>query len=267
MTTLRHLSSLADFRACVQLQRDTWGEGFSDVVPASLLQVSQKIGGLLAGAFEGEDLVGFVYSLLAMHEGRIAHWSHMLAVHESARGMGLGRRLKLFQREALLGHGVDTVFWTFDPMVARNAHLNINRLGAVVVRYVANMYGDETGSPLHAGGETDRFIVRWDLESQRTKWAVEGELAPQYAGYPDDQNAIEAPELGGGTLFELPEGDEVFVEIPADLAAAVAAGPDLRAWRDNVRRAFAEYLRRGYDVQSLYRDAASQRCFYYLRRR
>ncbi len=266
MAHLRSLASLEELRACVALQRTTWGEGFYDVVPASILQVSQKIGGFVAGAFEDDELVGFVYSLLGRFEGTLAHWSHMLAVHPSARGRGLGRRLKLFQRQELLGDGIDTIFWTFDPLVAQNAHLNLNRLGASVLRYVPNMYGADTGSPLHAGGETDRFIVRWELEGRRTRRAVDGEFVQPRTGILEEHCVVPRPETGEMPSRDLPGGDEVFIEIPTDLGAHVANADDLVRWRTTIRHACMTYLRRGYAVQSLFRDTEADRCYYFMRR-
>ena len=222
MIRLRHLESMEDFHACVRLQEETWGEGFAERVPASILKISQKIGGLVGGAMEGDRLVGFVYSLLGIQSGKVVQWSHMLAVHPEARGHGLGRRLKLFQRDELLKRGVHTVFWTFDPMAAGNAHLNLNRLGVLVVGYEPDMYGSETGSPLHAGGPTDRFVVRWDLKSQRVRWAVEGDVAHDEAGALDEVPIVGPPDGPGdpGTDDEWPEADAVRVEIPCDLRLA-----------------------------------------------
>lgn len=261
--SLRPLAGPEELEACVELQGAVWGEGFTDRVPAAILQVTQKIGGFLGGAFDGERLVGFVYSLLGSQEGQVIHWSHMLGVHPDARGEGLGRRLKLFQREELLERGVRRVLWTFDPMSSRNAHLNINRLGAHVVEYVPNMYGAATGSPLHTG-ETDRFVVRWDLDSARVKWAVESDLPRE-----PPRAAFEAPIVapaslaGGAEELEALE-DPVRIAVPPDLRAL---GPrDLQIWRESIRRAFLAYLRRGYAVQSFHREPASRRCTYVLGR-
>ena len=261
----------------MRLQRATWGDGFADIVPASILQVSQKIGGFAGGAFEGDHLIGFIYSLLGRFEGVEAHWSHMLAVLPSARGAGLGRRLKLFQRDAVRASGIGTIFWTYDPMVARNGHMNLNRLGAAVLRYVPNMYGAGTGSPLHAGGDTDRFIVRWDLDGAATRRAI-GEGSARSARrlaapLPDpirvvargDAAGDEGGDLPGGGGGGFPEDDEVFVEIPADVES-LPPDQSLVRWRETVRDAVTTYLRRGYEVQSLVANRASGRCFYVLRR-
>src|SRR5690554_3674198 len=145
---VRRPATLEEFRACVELQRETWGAGFDECVPAAILKVSQRVGGVTAGAFDGEGrLLGFVFGLTGLERGRPVHWSHMLAVRPEWRDVGLGRRLKAYQREAVRGLGVDTILWTFDPLVARNAHLNLNRLGVQVVEYVPDMYG-ATGSAL-----------------------------------------------------------------------------------------------------------------------
>lgn len=265
MAELRHLEGREELAACVELQRRTWGEDFTECVPASILQVSQKIGGMLGGAWDGDRLVGFVYSLIGFQEGHPAHWSHMLAVDPDARGHGLGRRLKLFQRDELLKRGVKRVFWTFDPMVARNAHLNINRLGATVVGFIPNMYGDTTGSPLHHG-PTDRFVLRWELDSQRVRWAVESEAGQGPSEAFHEAPVIRPPESGRmQTDSELPETDTVRIEIPCDLTETMPEA--LPEWRALVRDAFLTYLRRGYAVQSFHRESsAAIRCSYFLRR-
>ena len=269
MTEFRALETLEEWRACVQLQETTWGEGFTDIVPASILQVSQKMGGLAGGAFEDGRMMGFVYSLLGRFEGVPSHWSHMLAVHPSARGRGLGRDLKLFQRESVRSGGIGTIFWTYDPMVARNGHLNLNRLGATVLRYAPNMYGADTGSPLHAGGETDRFIVRWDLDGPETRRAL-GKAHRRSAGrlhvpLPDPARVVPRPGGRGAASDALPGGDEVFIEVPADVES-LPPDRSLVQWRETVRDAFVAYLRRGYAVESLVRNPTANRCFYVVRR-
>lgn len=267
--TLRHLERLAEFDACVNLQRVTWGDTFSEFVPGSLLFVTQKVGGLVAGAFTEEDrLVGFVFSLQGTRDDVPVHWSHMLAVHPDARGRGLGRKLKLFQREELLKKGVDRVFWTFDPLIARNAYLNLNRLGADIAGYVPNMYGRETGSPLHSIGDTDRLIVQWELRSQRTLWAIEGELI-QTSEAASEAPVVSPPDpserLGGPP--ELPDTTSVLIEIPFDARELTEQSPaEAQRWRKATRRAFLHYLEKGYTVQSLHRAIRRHRCFYFLRR-
>src|SRR5205085_11522647 len=140
---VRPLRTLEELHACVELQRETWGNEFTDVVPASILKVSQRVGGVAAGAFNEQNrLLGFVYGLTGIENGRIVHWSDMLAVRPEARNLGLGRRLKEFQRRAVQKLGGVVIYWTYDPLVARNAHLNFNVFGVCIAEYVENMYGE-----------------------------------------------------------------------------------------------------------------------------
>ncbi|MGD2218255.1 MAG: GNAT family N-acetyltransferase, partial [Gemmatimonadales bacterium] len=140
--TIRPLESRDDFLQCVALQHETWGEDFEECVPPSILQVSQKVGGVSAGAFDADGrLVGFVFGLSGVRHGRLAHWSDMLAVREELRGRGLGQRLKAYQLSQLLERGIEVAYWTYDPLEAGNANININRLSAFPVEYVPNMYG------------------------------------------------------------------------------------------------------------------------------
>jgi Uncharacterized conserved protein len=155
--TVRSITGRAECQACVALQSEIWGR--EDAVPASVLQVASHVGGIVAGAFAPDgELVGFVFGLPALIGGTIVHWSHALGVRDSARNAGVGRLLKEYQRTELARRGVDRMYWTYDPLVAKNAHLNLNLLGARVVEYVRDMYGT-TASPLHNGLATDRLVV------------------------------------------------------------------------------------------------------------
>ena len=261
--TIRHLSRAGDHASCVELQRETWGDAEDVLVPAAVLQVSQKIGGLVAGAFDDDGrMLGCVYSLAGHREGVQAHWSHMLAVTPDARGAGLGQKLKLYQRQEVMADGIDTIFWTYDPLVSRNAHLNLNRLGAEVVQFVPNMYG-ETGSPLHAGGQTDRFVVRWRLRSRRATSAIDSTHTMP------DPVVTSAPVVG--QLEDLPEpipdADLLRLEVPVDLERLMAAGsPEPLAWRAASRRTLEACIEAGYRVRGFYRDREADRSFYWLAR-
>jgi predicted GNAT superfamily acetyltransferase len=261
--TFRALSSVPDFAACVELQRATWGRNFSDVVPLSILKITQKAGGIAAGAFSPEGLLlGFVYGLTGYVDGRPFHWSHMLAIDRAARDLGLGTRLKLYQREVLLAVGVEEVRWTFDPLEARNAHLNFNHLGAEVAEYVEEMYEGEEGSELFEGIGTDRFILSWKIAGER----VERALADRRAGCAEPFS--EAPVVNpGGAVEELPDAPRVRIEIPESIQDLKAERPDAGgAWRESTRRAFQAYLARGYRVEAFYRDSAEHQCWYGLER-
>jgi predicted GNAT superfamily acetyltransferase len=266
---LRRLSTPEDYKECVNLQEETWGGGFSEHVPASILMVSQKLGGVTAGAFnEHGGMIGFVFGLTGVNEGRLVHWSDMLAVRKDVRGLGLGKILKLYQRDLLIPLGVEEIYWTYDPLVARNAHLNLVRLGAEVAEYVVEMYPDDSRSELHRGIGMDRFVVVWRITSQRVNRIL--------AGTPDQlPNALlDAPVVNtkqgsdgrrSPSEGELKSWPSVKVEIPLDIHAVRDESPDIAyGWRASTRRAFLHYLENGYKVRGFHRDASSGRCFYIL---
>ena len=137
MAALRDLTTLEEFRAVERLESEIWGP--IDLVPVPILAVTIQRGAVLVGAFAGDRLIGFVYSFPALkpEEPKPSHWSHMLGVHPDHRGSGLGRELKLAQRDRVLALGLDLVEWTYDPLQATNAHLNFVTLGTVVEEYAA----------------------------------------------------------------------------------------------------------------------------------
>jgi predicted GNAT superfamily acetyltransferase len=227
--TIRHVHTGEELDTCVALQRTIWGETFKEAVPRAILMIAGKLSGVVAGAFDGDRMVGFVFGLTGLREGRLAHWSDMLAVDPSYRDHGIGRQLKAFQREAVLALGVTDMYWTYDPLVARNAHFNLNRLGAEVVEYVTDMYGT-TGSTLHGNVATDRFVVRWRLTAPR---------------------ATPPP----------PGADDRRVAVPSDADAASVEWP---SWRAETRAAFLEAMAEGYRVVAFDSDGA--RAYYRLAR-
>jgi predicted GNAT superfamily acetyltransferase len=252
---IRPLEAWDEFTACQALQREVWGEGFEDVVPASLLKVVREIEGVVSGAFHpDEGLVGFVFGLAGTRDGRAVHWSHMLAVRDGHRGRGLGRRLKEHQRRLVLEAGISETYWTFDPLVARNAHFNLNRLGVRVVDYAPQMYG-ETGSRLHEGLGTDRFVVVWDLKAYEPGEARGATGRPRPSGSPD--GAPDGLPAGGGSDgTSFPGGEEgpdlppvIRVEVPSDIHAVRDRDPaEAARWRERTREAFLSGLDAGYRI-------------------
>jgi len=257
----RAFDTIEDARKCAALQAEIWGEAFADQVPASLLRVATGIGGLAIGAFDATGtLVGFVFSLAGVRENEPIHWSHMLAVRESARGAGVGRHLKEMQRSELARRGIARVLWTFDPLQARNAHLNVNRLGVHVIDYVENMYGI-TASPLHHGLATDRLVVMMPTSpAEHARPAVPSDLnggIPVLTPFPRP----------GDISIDLDDttAPVVMIEIPTDLQQVVSATPSIATvWRQSTRGAFQRALRDGYQVSGFRRDAAADRSFYVL---
>jgi predicted GNAT superfamily acetyltransferase len=173
--SIRQLTDREDLKAVVRLQRQIWGFEDVDLIPLRLFVVASKIGGQVYGAFDGAQLVGFCMAIPGLKPGGKTYLhSHMLGVLPEYRNTGVGRRLKLTQRDDALARGIDLIEWTFDPLELKNAFFNIERLGAIVRRYVPNQYGT-TSSPLHGGLPTDRCIAEWWIASPRVKAILAGQ--------------------------------------------------------------------------------------------
>jgi predicted GNAT superfamily acetyltransferase len=212
---IRPCEGFEELSACVQLQVEVWGYGDRDVVPRRVFIVSKQIGGQVMGAFdtslpgassEGnpENLVGFAMALPGITQGRPYLHSHMLAVNPEYRNRGIGRRLKLFQRDEALRRGIRRMEWTFDPLEIKNSFLNVAKLGAIVRRYAVNFYG-VSSSRLHGQVPTDRLYAEWWLDSDwvssilggkaKTVPAVEQEISvpnqiAQWRHSPADQERV-----------------------------------------------------------------------------
>ncbi len=167
-TVLRRCHSIEEFRACVALQKDVWNFTDAELVPLRMFVVADKVGGQVMGAFDGKEMVGFALSVPGTRTGHVYLHSHMLAVRKDHRNSGLGRRLKLLQREDALDRGIELIEWTFDPLEIKNAYLNLEKLGAIARRYNINQYGI-TSSPLQGGLPSDRLIAEWWLKSKRVE--------------------------------------------------------------------------------------------------
>jgi len=247
---IRRVETLAEYDECVRIERETWGETFTEMVSATVLRITQEMGGVTAAAFDASGaMLGFVFGITGVRFGELAHWSDMLAVRPHAQNLGLGTRLKHFQRDQLVPLGVRRMYWTYDPLVARNAHLNLQRLGARAAEYRVNFYGEDTGSVVHAGLGTDRFIIDWEFASAGPR-----EITPR----PDAP--IANPTDGSGTpaTIELPDADAVRILIPPDIHAVLASTPAVaHQWRATTRRAFEWYLGRGYRVAGFDRGDSS----------
>ena len=237
---IRPLSGHAEMEQCVALQRITWGAGFDQLVPSAILWVAQRTGGIASGAFDRTGrLLGFVFGISGIADGRLIHWSDMLAVHPDARGAGVGIALKLHQREQLLARGIETVYWTFDPLEARNAHINFRRLGVIAREYLRDVYG-ETGSDLHAGIGTDRLVADWQLASARVRHRLT-----------DGPAGADEPATGAAG----PAG-AVRIPVPLDIQTLKRNAPEAaRALRQRTRAQFEQHLASGLAVVDAIRGA------------
>jgi predicted GNAT superfamily acetyltransferase len=173
---IQHCHGIAEFEACVRLERAVWKSADIDVVPIPLFVVAAETGGQVLGAFQGSELVGFTLAIAGWRHRKPFLHSHMTAVLADYRDRGIGRKLKVFQRQDALARGIGLIEWTFDQLVMKNAYFNFMRLGRVARRYIPNAYGITT-SPLHASLPTDRLVVEWHLRSPRVRRVLAGKRA------------------------------------------------------------------------------------------
>ncbi len=265
--TYRDLATLDDFARVVELERLIWGPGYDDVVPVPVLVVSAHTGGILIGAFADEGMVGFVYSLPAIRDGRPTQWSHMTGVVDEYRSAGVGYELKRLQRERALALGIDLIEWTFDPLQAMNAHFNFAKLGVTAGTYEENLYG-ASASPLHKGNPTDRFVAEWWIRGDRVARRVAGEtpLAPVMTVEPVNRARTAGEWLEPGDASLDLEASRLGVEIPLGFTDMLTRTPDLAlAWRYATRDIFSTYFGRGYRAIEFFLDRPGRRGWYLLR--
>ncbi len=255
--TIHPLRDALELHAAVELQKEIWGDDFTEAIPASVLKVVQQVGGIAIGAFVESRLVGLLFGISGIRDGQITHWSDTLAVLPEYRDLGIGRRLKHQQRDTLLAEGVEKVHWTFDPLESRNAYVNLVRLGATAGEYRRDFYG-VTASILHGGLETDRLVATWEIRSDRVVRRLAGERGWK------DSSAEDAPLVNpwrsGGRLPLAGEPDlavaapAVRLAIPADVQQLMTLSPAVALeWRRTTRAAFEVYFGRGYAATNLVR--------------
>lgn len=235
--TIRPCETLEELAACVKIQKEVWGYAEHELYPLRLFVNLGKIGGHVLGAFTAQNrLVGFVASLPAWHGDRRYYHSLSLGVVSGHENRGLGRRLKLEQRRMALRAGLDCIQWTFDPLRAKNAYLNIARLGAIVRRYFPDYYG-QVDSRLQKGLPSDRVIAEWWIKSPRVRRAIRG-AAPR--------SARKQPAA--------------IVEIPADLGTLLRNRPgEARACQQRVREQLQRYFAEGLAATGFVYDRQSAR--------
>ena len=187
---IRQLTHLDEFRDVLRLQQEIWGFADVELLPLRFLVVVSRVGGHVFGAYDGAEMIAFCFAIPGLKPSNLPYLhSHMLGVQPGYRDTGIGRKLKLRQREEALARGLNLIEWTFDPMELKNAYLNIVKLGAIVRRYSENQYG-VTASPLHGGLPTDRCYAEWWLSEDRPK----GTNIVERIAYPFDIARIRAED-------------------------------------------------------------------------
>ncbi len=171
--SVRRCTTHSEYRACVDLQIAVWRFDPLDVVSSQLLVVAAETGGQIFGAFDGDRMIGFAQSFAAGRDGKLYLHSHMLAVLPEYQNRGIGRLLKMAQRDDALARGIDRIEWTFDPLQSLNAYFNVVRLGAIANRYACDFYG-ASSSPLHANLPTDRLVAEWFVGSPQVAACLAG---------------------------------------------------------------------------------------------
>jgi predicted GNAT superfamily acetyltransferase len=234
---IRKCQSLEEFHLCVALQREIWQEADLEIEPATAFVVAANTGGQVLGAFDGERLAGYTLAVAGIRDGLPYLHSHMTGVRAGYRDRGIGRMLKLFQREEALSRNIRLICWTFDPLEFRNAYFNFNRLGAISRIYLPNFYG-VTSSPLHRGLATDRLLAEWHLDSPRVMAAA--------AGVP-----VQIPEFPA--VIEMPAASDDGPSVIPGQSSEQLAGI-----QERLRNEFTKYFQRRYAAVAVRRDAAAR---------
>src|SRR5512136_429133 len=272
--TIRLLETPEEMSALETLQREVWSMPDLEVVPKDMLLAAVHNGGLTIGAFAEEHLVGAVFGFPGFYNTpdgpRIKHHSHFLAVHPDWRSQGIGFALKRAQWQMIRKQGIDRITWTHDPLISRNAHLNIFRLGAVCNTYLRFAYGDMQDG-LNAGLASDRFQVDWWLNTERVKRRLSRRSRPALtlSHYRAAEATLLEARLDRESVARPSEellaltGNLFLVEIPFDFPALKAVDLCLaRDWRFYTREVFENAFAAGYLVTDFIYD--NGRSFYVL---
>jgi len=272
--TIRLLETPEEMTAVEALQRLFWPGSETDVIPAHMLLAAVHNGGLVLGAFVEDDLVGVSFGFPGIYttpDGpRLKHHSHILGVHPDWNGKGIGFALKRAQWQMVRKQGLDRITWTYNPLLSRNAHLNISRLGAVCNTYLRSEYG-EMRDGLNAGLPSDRFQVDWWLNTKRVERRLSRRSRPALTldHYRTAEATLFEAHTDRGPALCPPEetssltGTLLLIEIPSDFPALKAADlPLARDWRFYTREVFENAFATGYLVTDFVHDKG--RCFYVL---
>ena len=267
------VSRPVQFAESVRVQKSAWGQDVSSTIPAHLLIAAQHHGGLVLGAYDGRRMVGVLFGITALDNGRPYHYSHIAGVAISYQSKGVGFKLKLAQREHVIKIGQSLVKWTYDPLQAGNAYFNIRKLGAVCSTYHRDLYGRLNDS-LNRRRLTDRFEVEWHIRSRRVRERIRRSrptsldelLAEGVEPVNMTKNTSYGQRLPVSARLRL-KAPRLLVEIPRnitrvrDVSLSVA-----NSWTLHARRIFENYFDRGFSVTDVIVDHDEDRIFYVLNR-
>jgi predicted GNAT superfamily acetyltransferase len=263
---IRRLTVYQDFKKLPDIQRRVWRHDETDLTPTHQFCISALMGAIILGAFLREDMVGFVFSFPAVHDGALSQHSHLLAVLPQYQGYGIGKRLKWAQRDWALKLGYNLITWTVDPLQAKNANLNIHALGAITSTYMRNFYGLGSKLNLGPGIPTDRFLMEWRIgekrvgERRRGRFEVfEEETLPKAL----ERRARTTEILPGRTRLGFKE-KVILAEVPGNINSWRGRHEPTASWQKALRRVFDHYFGRGYAAVDFF---SADRCFYVLEKR
>ncbi len=263
MFIFRDLHTQADLERVADLEKAVWALEDRAIVPAPIMMVMMKCGGHIAGAFDGDNMVGFTMALASRYGDDWRLWSHMAGVAETHRGQGVGFGLKQYQRHWALQNGYTRIGWTFDPLQRVNANFNLRRLGASGTKYLINIYGDMT-DVINRGLPSDRLEVSWELSNARVVDHAEGDPQPVLVETNEKHFILKTGDDGQPIRVDNDLKDICyFVEIPFDIAKVKAQSPEIAlAWRVAVRDVFTSALAQGYHAIDFVNS--DKRCWYVL---
>lgn len=250
--TIRECHSVEDFQQCIELERAVWKDDDIGIMPIRLYMISKACQAPTLGAFDDTGkLVGFVHTSLALMGRNVVYHSHLAAVAEARRHKDIGRRMKLAQRECAIVAGIPLIIWTFDPLQSRNAHLNLNKLGAIIRRYEVNYYGEGLSSVFGRGVPSDRVFAEWWVTSPQVEAALAGKRPDASARtesvvIPDDIDAVSAGSTSEHLKWRL--------RVREEFTACLGQGLIARGFQRNQELGQSRYLF-GPDEEQFHFDA------------
>jgi predicted GNAT superfamily acetyltransferase len=237
---IRECETVEDFQQCIELERAVWRDDDIGIMPIRLYLISKACKAPTIGAFDQSGrLVGFVHTMLALVGKNVVYHSHLAAVLEGLRHKDIGYRMKLAQRQFAIESGIPLIIWTFDPLQSRNAHLNINKLGAIIRRYELNYYGEGLSSVFDSGVPSDRIFAEWWVRSHHVTAALAGNRRQVSAHtgsviIPDDIDAVRARSIEEHLQWRLKVREEFYANLGKGLIG--------RGFERNAESAQSRYL-------------------------